>query len=361
MKEQAPEGRTRRAGRVVFGDERRIGLWIVPLMAIVTLAGAVVAAGVTILVYNQRVETLREEVSGASAAADEARGEIERLVEDYRVELGLADPPEGEEESAPTDRGPTEAGIFAIAGPRSVGNAFAFFSDDAQTFLVTTTAVVGNATQVEVYLPSGRTPGTVLGTDDAVDLATVRIDVGNIVPLRWRAPLESVQPGTRARILGVAGPDLPADVPVSVAGVGGRVLLLDGNLSSYLSGAPVIDANGFVIAVASNVYRPFGPVESTLLHVPPIRAVCETLVSCAPEDLGGQPPLGPAPTAVPAPNSVLPPPPPPPAPPPPPPKPPPPVAPTATPTSTPTPAPTPTPSDTTGPPTPPSASPDPSG
>ena len=174
MKEQAPEGRTRRAGRVVFGDERRIGLWIVPLMAIVTLAGAVVAAGVTILVYNQRVEALREEVGGASAAADEARGEIERLVEDYRVELGLAEPPDGEEESAPTDRGPTDAGIFAnnIEVISNTNVATYALASIKQTSMGSDTTVMGSSSDGYIGMSSATRVGMHSETAISMDSET---------------------------------------------------------------------------------------------------------------------------------------------------------------------------------------------
>lgn len=331
----------RRSGRALVGDERRIGLWIVPLMVMVALAGAVVAAGLTILVYSQRVEALREEVGSASTAADEARADIQELVDEFAIDLGAVDPLDAGED-APSDQGPNQAGVFAVDG-RTVGNAFAFFSDESQTFLVTTADVVGTRSQVEVYLPTGPTPATVLDRDDNFELATIRIDVGSIAPLRWRAPGDPVPAGSRGRVLGVAGPDTPADVPVVITGVGSVAMLLDRGLSSTLAGAPVLDAAGDVIGVATDSYRPHGPAESTLAWIPPIRAVCVTLVSCASEDLGGQPPIAPAPTTVPAPGTQ-----PPPAPPPPPaPAPAPaPAAPPVVPTATATPAPTATPPPT---------------
>jgi hypothetical protein len=300
-------GRGRAVVAAVVGDERRIGLWILPIVLIVALAAAVLAAAVTILVYGQRVQALREEVGGAAAAADEATSEIEAMVEGVRAELGLLEGEGSERPDAPPPADPTDR-VFAVGVPggaagTAVGAAFPFFSDDAQTFLVTAAAVVGSAQEAQVYLPDRVAVAAVAGIDPERGLAILRLEVGGIPPLPWRPPGEPLQIDDPVRVQGVGAPDTAVVVAGRVAGVGREALALDIATSDYLRGAPVLDGGGQVVAVVVAGYRPYGSVGGTLAYLPPIRAVCLRLVQCAPEDLGGLPPLPPVATPHPAPTA----------------------------------------------------------
>lgn len=304
--------RTRAAAGVVFGDERRIGLWIAPLILIAALTAAVLTAGVTVLVYSQRVEALRVEVGGASAAAVEATSEIDGLVEGFRAELGLASEGAAVDPDEPPPADPTDR-IYAVGvptgdGTNRVGSAFPFFSDEDTTFLITSAEVVGGATAVNVVLPQGAVGAVVNGVDAERDLATLRLDVGGIAPLPWRPAGSPVVLGEPAVVQGVAGPDTPAVVPAQLLGAGGEALLVDAPVTDYLRGAPLLDGRGRVIAVVATGYAPYGVVAGQLAYLPPIRAVCLELVECAAEDLGGLPPLPPAPNPQPAPTAGFPPP-----------------------------------------------------
>ncbi|HUG85574.1 MAG TPA: S1C family serine protease [Euzebya sp.] len=295
---------------MVFGDERRVGLWIAPFLLLTALTAAVLTAGVTVLVYSQRVDSLREEVSGASAAAAEATADIEALVAAFRDELDLTSEGATEDGADPPPTNPTDR-VFAIGvsagdGSTRVGSAFPFFSDDATTFLITSAEVVGAASAVNIYLPQGVVGAVVNGVDPERDLATLRIDLGGIAPLPWRPADQPVAIGTSARVQGVGGPDTVAVVPALLVGVGQQAVLVDVALTDYLRGAPLLDAQGRVIAVLTQGYQPYGQVGGQLVYLPPVRAVCLVLVQCAPDDLGGLPPLPPAATPQPAPTAGVP-------------------------------------------------------
>jgi S1-C subfamily serine protease len=69
----------------VFGDEDRLGWWLVPIFVAVGLAGAVLAGSLTVVYYGQQVAELRRETAEAretiAGAADEVRAVADEALE----------------------------------------------------------------------------------------------------------------------------------------------------------------------------------------------------------------------------------------------------------------------------------------
>lgn len=291
----------RRSGRVrdvALGSNRRIGLWILPLFLVVGLLGAVLAGTLAVLYYGQQVRRLedttavaRAEVAAArdevGAAAAQARADIEAQVEGVQTRLAAGAP----------ITAPNEAGVYAVAadharGEVRVGSAFTVYSDARETFLVTSYRLVATADgaalqRARVFIPGSEAVEVVVhGYDRDLDLA-VLVAAGGPLPVPpWRPPEEVVPLGDGVFAVGVAGSDTAAAVEGTVAGTGPRALVADLPLNGFLSGAPVVDGAGRVVAVASLDYAPFGQVQGELRYAVPIRLLCERLLQCSQADLG---------------------------------------------------------------------------
>lgn len=295
---------------VALGDRRRIGLWILPLFLITALIGAVLAGGLVVLYYAQRVAALEEETRYArqevlgtrdqvTAAAQEARDAIAELVDEAQDDLAV---------TAPLEE-PADGGVYAVSaahggGELRVATAFAVYSDAAEgevpdpvTFLVTSYALVregtGAVAAATVHLPDGPVEATVSGVEPDYDLATLRLPGrGGLPVLPWRPPDARLVRGDPVWLVGVAGPDTPVVVPATLGGVSPRALVVSTTATSFLAGGPFVDASGRVVAVASVPYAPFGPAGTPGGYAVPIRALCLELVECTVEDTGGGDPLG---------------------------------------------------------------------
>lgn len=300
----------------LLGDERHLGLWILPLFVMVALLGAVLVGGLSALYYGQQAADLKETTAKARAgidnvvddvkeAAKTARKDIDRQVNRARDEFSR---------DSPVDS-PTAAGVYSVSathpdGEVRVASAFTVFSNQTETFLISDYAFVatddgGAVESVEVFLPEQTVTVPVHSIDRARDLSVLIAQGGPLPVLPWRPADEPVQLGDAVYAVGIAGANTPTVLEGRIGGVSDLAVVPNLPLNAFMSGGPLVDGSGRVVAVASQMYAPFGEVEGSLEYAPPIRLVCDLLIDCTAADLGNveadQPPA-PGPTAQPPEN-----------------------------------------------------------
>lgn len=282
----------------LLGGERHLGVWILPLFLITALLSATVIGGLAVLYYGQQVRRLDSTTAGArqdlkneagrvNAETRRARADIRRQVREARESLS----------QQPPVRQPHRAGIYAISatqpdGEVRVGSAFAVFSNDTETFLVTSYATVeldrgGSVEGAEVFLGGGSQPARVHSVDAERDLALLVVEAGPVPVSRWRPADRAIRLSDTVFVVGVAGTDTPAVVQAQVAGISATVIIHDGPTNQFMAGGPILDTQGHVIGVSSMDYEPFGSVEGDLRYGVPIREVCVLILDCTESDLRG--------------------------------------------------------------------------
>jgi S1-C subfamily serine protease len=293
-----PSRRGRLRGRLL-GDERHMGLWIFPLFVMAALLGAVLIGGLATLYYGQQVSDLEattakarknldDVVDDVSTSGTKARRAINKQVNQARDEFSRQSPVESS----------AKAGVYAVTathadGEVRVGSAFTVFSNNSETFLITTYSLVstddGGAVElVEVFLPDQTVKIPVHSFDAERDLSVLVAEGGPLPVMTWRPAEEPVRRGDAVYSVGVAGPNTPAVLEGRVAGVSDVAVIPDIALNDFMAGGPLVDGSGRVVAIASQGYAPFGDVEGTLVYAPPIRLVCEVLIDCTASDLGAK-------------------------------------------------------------------------
>lgn len=303
----APRRVAQATGRFVFGDRRRIGLWLLPLFLITALLAAVVAGSLIVLVFNQRVARLEASTSQARGEVAAARDEVVAAVASAGAELEalIAGAREDLARTVPLTS-TLEAGVYAVSaagerGATEVGSAFVIFSDSRETFLATTVAVAPRpGAAVEVHLATGPVQAEVVNVDEAFGVAALRLGVGDLPSLAWRPVEEPLRVGAPVYAVGVAGLDAPTVAEGRIAAIAPAALVVTAPVNGYTSGGPLVDASGLVVGVTSLAYEPFGDVDGPDLYALPIRGLCVSLIRCTDADLGGRAPLAPAPEVAPA-------------------------------------------------------------
>lgn len=310
----------------LFGARDRLGWWTVPVFVMVGLTGSVLAGTLATVYYGQRVDALadetragRDELRGAvddvRKAGQEALDAIETEVDAVRDSLSREYPLEdvaahgvvgirsflGREPATPAPTPSPGASPPPPTGPRfrgeRLGNGFAVALEDGVAFFATTFSVVadpdapgGVAEAVEVLLPSGAVAGQVHSWDARRDLALVRAEAGAPEILPWRPAAEELALGERLFLAGVT----PSLAPIQVAGQAAyadvAAMLTDLPAIGFLSGAPIVDGHGHVVAVYSTSYQPFGTSGGPDQASIPAPLLCEQMLrdcaslEAAPED-----------------------------------------------------------------------------
>jgi S1-C subfamily serine protease len=167
--------------------------------------------------------------------------------------------------------------VFTVeAGPR-LGSAFAAWSDDGATYLVTANHVVAGETEVTLERKGGSWSGTVQATDRRDDLALVRMDAhpAGADPL-WQRPRDAARPRPGDQLMLVGSPfGLAGTVTTGVVSrVSKRLIQTDAAANPGNSGGPAVDAHGHVVGVLVA-----GGGENINFAVPILRA-CIRLRSC---------------------------------------------------------------------------------
>lgn len=263
---------------LIFGDAL-LGLWLIPMFLFVGLLGAGLAAMVVTLYHNQ----------GAGAGANaEAAGE----------QGGDEAPEQGDEPADPQDfpfTEPREAGVYRIRAqergePSRVGSGFAVYSDDDESYLVTTYELVARQGSprpldtVEVLLPGGDQEAVVHNYSQARDLAIVVVrDHGRRLPVPdWRADAR-MEEGDPLFLVGVTGESSEPIARGTVSRSSSHALVGSMSVDSSAAGGPFMDAAGQVVAVASTEYQSSSARREGGVGVP-IEMVCRRLLECAVDD-----------------------------------------------------------------------------
>lgn len=143
---------------------------------------------------------------------------------------------------------------------QSVGSGVIF---DAKGYIVTNNHVVGNSEKVNVSLSSGNTvQGTVVGTDAATDLAVVKIDADDSLPVAEFGDSDQLQVGETAIAIGnPLGLEFQGTVTVGVISALNRTLddmdlrfrliQTDAAINPGNSGGALVTADGKVIGINS--------------------------------------------------------------------------------------------------------------
>ncbi len=317
----------------VLGDRERLGWWTLPAFLVVGLAGAVLAGSFVVVWQTQKIQALRDEVQDARAeladavdrvreAGDEALDAIASQVQDVEavvnaglpvesaLDIGVAvlrvDAPVAEsralgfvgaqeqpsdQPTSPQDPGPAPAQESEQPAPEQrfearVGSAVAVAVDGATTFFATSYALVadprnpgGVLDRLSLDAGRGRVPAVVHSWDERRDLALVRAEVGSISLPRWRPFDQPVAVGDRTFVVGLTSVTETVQQPGAVTFVDVNALLTDHDVVGTLRGAPVVDAAGRLVGIASADYRPF-PDDDRAANIP-VRLLCESLLrSC---------------------------------------------------------------------------------
>lgn len=281
----------------LFGSERRIGLWILPLFLVTALLGATLAGGLVLLYYSQQVREIRESTTNIRGQIDEAMAEVDARVAEAlaAIDEKVGTAQEGLRQTSPIEK-PDESGIYSVSathegGQRRVASGFTVFSDTRQSYLVTTYGVVATdddhaLERVQVALPRGSVEGTVHGFDRERDLAIVVLPASGLPVLDWRPSDETLRAGDTVFLVGVAGPGTASVVEGRLAAASSDALVPSLPVSSFTAGAPLVDSAGRVVGIAALGFRPFGDDEGSQTYAVPIRGLCVRLLRCTAADIG---------------------------------------------------------------------------
>ncbi|MDX1657700.1 MAG: trypsin-like peptidase domain-containing protein [Nitriliruptorales bacterium] len=308
----------------LFGDRDRLGWWTLPVFVVVALTGAVLAGALATVWYGQQVDALEDEtaagrqelrdaVEDVRAAGEEALDAIASEVDAVRqsldrdlpfddvvahgivsVQAGIGpqhpapsgdDQPQGAAlqdeggETEPDDEQPPQPTYRELRR----GTGFAVAQEGEVMFVATTFSLVadpdtssGVSEAVEVTTPDGTFPAAVHSWDERRDLVLLRTELGGIEILEWRPAGEELAIGARLVVAGVT-PNLQG---IQIAGVLAFVdvdaMITDLPRIELLTGAPIVDDRGHVVAIYSTRYAPFGAGAGQASV--PARLLCERML-----------------------------------------------------------------------------------
>ena len=171
------------------------------------------------------------------------------------------------------------------AGQPSVGSAFVVFSDDEQSFLVTSYTTIRAATanpgpDITVRKGDEQLQAALTSWDPANDLALLTLDKPSLPALEWAPTDPPVQVGDRVFVisgLGAAGGSISQGF---VAGVSAEGVQHDAPVGAAFQGGPLLSSNGEVVGVASRAYAPLGFSPEAVFFGVPIRNSCAQVIRC---------------------------------------------------------------------------------
>lgn len=333
----------------ILGNGQRLGWWTLPVFLAVGLLGAVLAGTLSVLFYSQQVDALRDQTRSARTEADQARDEIRDTADEALAEVqervdavrqslttdlpvpdafaagvvvvtaypgppprsGPSSPPASpspggggtalspvghlqEEQESPQPQ-PSPAPAPRDRGTPRTGAGFAVVRDGPTTFFVTSFELVedpdrsGQVVQdLEVTTGSGTFPAALHSFDRGRDLALLRADAGEVTVSEWRPLDQELSPGDKVWAVGVTPTLNTVRVGGSVAAVEPGTILTDVAVLAPVRGGPLVDLDGRVLGVVAPGFHPFGG-DGEGRAVVAIRALCEGLLRCSDDDLGGTP------------------------------------------------------------------------
>lgn len=177
------------------------------------------------------------------------------------------------------------------AGAPSVGSAFVAFSDNDESFLLTSYATIAAATQspgpdITAIKGDEKLQAQLVSWDQPRDLALISIKKGGLTRLPWAAE-DRTQIGDRIFAvsgLGAKGGSITQGVVADISSVG---LQHDTQIGMQFQGAPLVNSNGEVVASSSRVYSPLGFSPDAVYFAPPVRDACATVLRCPEGEASG--------------------------------------------------------------------------
>jgi S1-C subfamily serine protease len=178
------------------------------------------------------------------------------------------------------------------AGQPSVGSAFVVFSDDQQSFLLTSYATVQSSTtrpapDITLRKDNDTVKATLTSWDPGNDLALLTVDRPRLPSLPWAATSPSPQIGDRVFVVSGLGGAGGAVTQGFVAGVSAEGIQHDAPVGAAFQGGPLLNSAGQVLAVASRTYAPLGFAPGAVSFGVPVRTSCAKVIRCP--DGSGQP------------------------------------------------------------------------
>jgi S1-C subfamily serine protease len=184
----------------------------------------------------------------------------------------------------------TKESVFFVqtldaSGAPAVGSAFVVFSDNQQSFLLTSYATVQAATTKpapDITLRKGdeSLSATLTSWDPANDLALLTVDKPSLKALEWAPTDPAVSIGDRVFVesgLGAAGGSISQGF---VAGVSAEGIQHDAPIGVAFQGGPLVNSAGKVLGVASRSYAPLGFDPEAVYFGVPIRNSCSKVIRC---------------------------------------------------------------------------------
>ena len=171
------------------------------------------------------------------------------------------------------------------AGQPSVGSAFVVFSDNQQSYLLTSYTTVRASTAQptpDITLRKGddSVKATLTSWDPANDMALLTIARPSLPKLDWAPTDPSSQVGDRVFVvsgLGGAGGSISQGF---VAGVSAEGVQHDAPVGAAFQGGPLLNSAGQVLALASRSYAPLGFSPEAVFFGVPIRTSCSKVIQC---------------------------------------------------------------------------------
>jgi S1-C subfamily serine protease len=184
----------------------------------------------------------------------------------------------------------TAPSIFEVAtqdeaGQTVLATAFVVASDANRTFLLTSF----NAVRATIHQPGPdlsvsqgpvKIQASVYSWDEAHDLALIIINRGSVAKVAVRADTDKVQIGERVFAVSAVGSTGATVAEGFLGDVSADGLQHSAPIGPSFQGAPIVDSNGKLIAIASRVYAPFNfATDAMWIGVPPT-AMCAKVLRC---------------------------------------------------------------------------------
>ena len=171
------------------------------------------------------------------------------------------------------------------SGQPSVGSAFVVFSDDQQSFLLTSYATVQAATSrpapdITLRKDNDSLKATLTSWDPGNDLALLTVDRPSLPSLSWAPDRPSAQIGDRVFVVSGLGGAGGAVTQGFVAGVSAEGIQHDAPVGAAFQGGPLLNSAGQVLGVASRTYSPLGFAPGSVSFGVPIRTSCSKVIRC---------------------------------------------------------------------------------
>ena len=174
------------------------------------------------------------------------------------------------------------------SGAPSVATAFVVSSSATESLLLTSYSAVAAATTspgpaVYVRPASGSGPGekvTVRTWDPTHDLAIIVLPVGHLPVLQPAPRRPGPQLGQTVFAVSALGGEGGAIASGEVDDVSSVGIANDIPIGPSFQGAPVVNARGAVLGVASRTYAPLGFAPSGVWYAPFVRMACDRVLSC---------------------------------------------------------------------------------